>query len=437
MINKPKNSNYSAIVVTIKHIHPLEGCDFIHAAMILGNQVIVDKSIKVGDIGIYFPTECKLSEEYLKNNNLYKKPELNIDPEKKGYFEENGRIRCVKFRGHKSEGLFMPLESLNFTNHREKLEEGVEFDELNNILICEKYIITSKNNLMAANAPKLRKIKESKIVEKQFRFHEDTIALYKNLHRVKPEDYIHISYKIHGTSGISSKILCKKPLSIWDKIGSFLGFNIVNVIYDNVYSSRRVIKNPEFNPNANHFYDVDIWGIANNYIKDFLLNGLTLYYEIAGYLPNGALIQEEYDYGCITPLAKEPYKYGIHYKIFIYRITYTNSEGKVFEFSARQVQDWCNLNGLTAVPELFYGKAAEFSDERLKEEKWRDKFLSTIREKYNEKDCYICNNKVPEEGCVIRLDKLSLEAYKVKSFKFLENESKMLNKNIIDIESEN
>ena len=111
-LNKPKNSNYAAIVVEISKLVPLENCNNVQAAIIFGNQVIVDKSVKIGDKGIYFPLECQLSKEYLSANNLYRKKELNLDQTKAGYFEENGRIRCVKFRGNKSEGLFMPLHSL-------------------------------------------------------------------------------------------------------------------------------------------------------------------------------------------------------------------------------------------------------------------------------------------------------------------------------------
>ena len=113
-LKEPKNSNYAAILVEIKTLVTLENCDNVQAAIILGNQVIVDKSVKIGDVGLYFPLECQLSKEYLSANNLYRKKELNLDQTKAGYFEENGRIRCVKFRGHKSEGLFMPSGSLFF-----------------------------------------------------------------------------------------------------------------------------------------------------------------------------------------------------------------------------------------------------------------------------------------------------------------------------------
>jgi len=85
---------------------------------------------------------------------------------------------------------------------------------------------------------------------------------------------------------------------------------------------------------------------------------------------------------------------------------------------------------------LFYGYAKELSDERLTEKHWQEKFLETIKEKYNDKNCFMCKNVVPEEGCVIRIENLDFEAYKQKSFKFYEKETKDLDKGIIDIETE-
>jgi len=199
---KPQNENYAAIVVEIKTIVPLAKCDFVQAAIIMGNQVIVSKDVMIGDLGLYFPLECALSSQYLSANNLYKKSELNSDTEKKGYFDENGRIRCVKFRGHKSEGLFMPLDSIAFATS-EKLENfkvGDCFDEINSTPICNKYIIkvNKVSNPSISKSNKIAKKHESKLIENQFRLHTDTGMLYKNLHRINPDSLIQITYKMHG-----------------------------------------------------------------------------------------------------------------------------------------------------------------------------------------------------------------------------------------------
>ena len=436
-IIKPKNENYSAIVVEIKTLIPLEKCDNVQGAIIMGNQVIVSKSVKIGDIGLYFPLECALSKEYLSNNNLYNKSELNLDNTQKGYFDENGRVRCQRFRGHKSEGLFMPLESLQSFGVLE-LELGTCFDEINGFPICSKYIVKQNRTPGQPGNKKTRSTKkyESKLIENQFRFHQDTSMLYRNLHRVEPDALISITYKMHGTSGISSYILCKKKLTWKDKLARFFGAKIVEQDYDYIYSSRKVIKNEELNPNAQHYYNEDIWGIAHNELKDFLQKGMTFYYEIVGFLPNGGAIQKDYDYGC---------KLSQH-AIYIYRITQTNVDGKVFEFSAKQVQDFCKKNGLNVVPELYYGHAKDcfiyiyhLAEEpnNFPDQKWNEEFLKEIKQTYNEKDCFMCKNQVPEEGCVVRIEGLEFEAYKQKSERFYLKESILLDKGESNIEDEN
>ena len=156
-----------------------------------------------------------------------------------------------------------------------------------------------------------------------------------------------------------------------------------------------------------------------------------MYYEIVGYLPSGRMIQKDYDYGC------EPTKHAI----YIYRITSTNVDGKVIEFSAKQVQDFCKKNGLNAVPELYYGYAKDLgkhSNLLHLDKPWdSDKFLSLIKAKYNEKDCYMCVNTVPEEGVVVRIEGNDFEAYKAKSERFYARETEQLDKGELNIEDEN
>lgn len=425
---KPVNSNYAAIIAKVNNTVILDNCDNVHRAIILGNHVIVDKSVNKDDLGVYFPLESALSNEYMYNNNLYNKAELNKDVTQKAYFDKKGRVRAQNFRGHKSEGLFMSLKSLEFTGiDISKLSIGDEFDQLNGIPICSKYQVP-RNRPKQSTKQKYsnNKKKYNKIIDTQFRFHDDTNQLYKNLHKINPNSLISITYKMHGTSGVSSYVLCNKELKWYEKLLKKLGVNIVDKHYDYVYSSRRVIKSEHDNPN--HFYKEDIWGKAHNILKPFLQKGISFYYEIVGKLDSGEDIQKGYDYGYT----------GTNFGIYIYRITYTNFDGKVYEFSAKQVQEFCKKNGLNPVQQLFYGYASELSDERMTSENWQNKFLETTKEKYNDKDCKMCVNKVPEEGVVIRIDNnLEFEAYKQKSYRFYEYESSNLDKNVIDIEEEN
>ena len=427
MPKKPVNENYAATVVEIKYLIPIANCDNVQHANIFGNLVVVSKETKIGDIGLFFPIESQLSTEFLSNNSLYRDANLNTDKTKKGYFELNGRIRAVKFRQNPSMGFFIPLSSLDFTGGTENLKIGDTFDELNNIPICRKYIVVRKNT---QGTPGVNKNKNKSIlVDNQFRLHVDTSQLGKNMHCITPDSLIHISYKLHGTSFISSKVLCKRKLSVWNKIGKKLKFDVIDTEYRNIFSSRRVIKN-ESDEQINPFsLNTDIWCVANNEIKDFLHDGMTVYGEIIGYLPSGLLIQSGYDYGCNV---------GEH-KIAIYRITYTNHSGHVIEFSAKQVQNWCAENGFMAVPELFYGKAKELIDDAfLTEEGFRFVFLEKLKQLYLEQKCYMCIQDVPAEGIVVRLeDKNAIDVYKYKSLAFYEFETKQLDKGEEDIESEN
>lgn len=451
-IKEAKNINYVGQVVEIKNIVPLENRDKIVHTIIMGNKVITSIETKVGDIGIYFPVETSLSKEYLTVNNLYSHSELNADQTQKGYFENSGRIRCIKMGGYPSEGLFMPLSSLSSLGiNIKELSIGDIFDELNEVPICTKYVVkksqgSSGNN----NQKKSRDPKVSKLIDNQFKFNLDTAQLFRNTHRIHPNDIISLSYKIHGTSSIASNLLCKKPLKWYEKMFKKFTINIIDTHYDNIWASRKVVKNENLYNDANSFYKEDIWGIANNELKEYLHEGMTFYFEIVGYLPSGGAIQScklgDFDYGC---------KPNEH-KNYIYRIKYTNIKGKDFEFSAKQVQDFCKENGLNAVPELYYGYAKDFYDEfvyateedfinkaemkRLSDvdlEKWQEGFLNAIKQKYNEKDCYMCKNKLPEEGCVIRVEGTNCEVFKAKSFRFLKMETEDLDTGKIDIESEN
>ena len=414
------NKNYCATIVEITNLIALDNCDNLVHTSIMGNLVIVSNQTKTGDIGLYFPVECQLQKEYLSNNNLYRNNELNIDIAKKGYFEENGRVRCAKFRGNKSEGLFMPINSIDFIT-KIYPNIGTNFNKINGINICDKYVIVSKTKSPSLN---MKNKGESKLLDNQFKFHVDTEQFYKNLDQINLSDTISITYKMHGTSLVSSYLLCKKPLKWYEKLLKKVGVNIIDKHYDYIYSSRKVIKNP----NMKHYYNEDIWGIAHEKLKPFLTKGMTIYAEIVGYLPSGAYIQKKYDYGCKD---KE-------HKIFIYRITQTNVDGQVYEFNTLQIQKWCKQNGLTPVPLLYYRNVARFFSLEDFPAVWETELLKEIKELFNEKNCYICKNKVPAEGCVIRVENsLDFKAFKQKSTRFLEYETKLKDKNIIDIEENN
>ena len=173
-LKDPKNKNYCATVVKLSTFAALPKLDRVQATFIFSNQVIVDKSCREGDIGLFFPVETQLSNEFLSNNNLYRDPTLNVDANKKGFFELNGRIRAIKFQGHKSEGFFIPLDSLKYLNYHQ-FNIGDEFDEMEGHEICKKYVVKHVQNDRGPKRSKAdKKLKRvSRLVENQFKFHID------------------------------------------------------------------------------------------------------------------------------------------------------------------------------------------------------------------------------------------------------------------------
>lgn len=437
--NVQGNINYCATVVELNEFITLPNCDNVKHAKILGNLVIVSKDAEVGTKGLFFPVETQLTEIFLKSNNLYREKTINQDPNKSGYFELNGRIRCVKFRGNSSEGFFIPLTSLDFicTCLNDELKVGDELDTVEGITICRKYIpVTTKIiNNVSSQDKKVRKAASIKLVEDQFKFHIDTANIYKNIHRFNPDDLLSITYKIHGTSGITGNLLYNKVLTWKEKLAQKLKINVNTTFYGFVDSSRKVIKTKNA---STGYYGVDIWTLAGQHLQPYVQKGMTFYYEIVGYLPTGKMIQKDYDYGYSRPVQDKTFEFGKHAGIYIYRITSTNVDGKVIEFSAKQVQDFCKSKGVNPVPELFYGRAKNLLPEVYENiDWWRKVFLDTLKGLYTDKDCYMCGNRVPEEGCVVRIESNDLTVFKCKSPRFLQHETTLLDKGEADIETEN
>jgi hypothetical protein len=239
--------------------------------------------------------------------------------------------------------------------------------------------------------------------------------------------------------------LVNKKLSWLEKLLKFFGVHIVDKEYDYIYSSRKVIKNRYINPHVKDYYSTDVWGQAMEVVKPFLTKGLSVYAEIIGYEKDTAkFIQDGHDYGCVEG----------EFKIKIYRITQISEDGTVYEFTARQVLEWCKLKGLEAVKELYYGRAddvflqqncgtySELEDKENEEflKQWRVEWLENLQKNqdlyFMELDDPECENKVPFEGLVIRLDKLGIESYKLKTKKHLLWASKKQDEGAVDMEEQ-
>lgn len=464
LIVGPKaNINYLAKIVRIENFKPHTDPEVtkLKCCVIDGFNIICGIDSQPG-LYVYFPTACCLNPDFLRYANLYRHTELNADPEQSGMFDDNGRVKAIRLRGELSEGFILPavtLENyiLSVTNVNIEVKEGTEFDCVEHdgktFWINKKYI--PKNTRMPGAPGSGRSAKQPKgfdrILEDQFRFHYDTTLIKKCPNVIKPGDLISITEKVHGTSGISAYVLCKTPRAWNNKACAWIAKNIfrLNLIgdvdhcieYDYLYASRTVIKNKFFNKNVTDgFYGVDVWKYADNLVKPCLQKGMTVYYEIVGFLPNGGYIQKGYDYGCIPPKEGDVYQHGVHFKVMVYRVTLTNASGNVHEFSAREVQQWCKFVGLTPVTEYYYGFASDLYPELKAEEHWNENFIQMLandKRFHMECDSPTCDNKVPHEGIVIKSENMKSEAFKLKCFKFLDKEGKALDKGESNIEDEN
>lgn len=431
MITVTNKSNYLAKVVKISRLEPHPNADRLQIAIVDYQRIIVSVDTKIGDLYVYFPLECKINHELLSHANAFSDAELNSDPEKKGFFSKKGRVKSTRLRGEVSEGYLHPLDGVNSflsENNRSTLTDkdiGVEFDTVDGILICEKYVVPVKQS-HTNKQPKASRVLD-RLVEDQFRLHADTENLKKNIYKVSPDDIISITEKFHGANGVFAKILCKKNLKWYEKILRQLGVNIVDTEFDYVCSSRRVIKNIEGEKDHNHFYDYDLWTEALHDIKDKIQEGITLYCELVGQIKTGSWIQKDYDYG------NRPEKHSV----VVFRITYTNHRGSVLEFTRSQIERYCAKYELDIAPLHYYGKAKDLYPDISLDTHWHENFLSNLVRDFNGGNCIYCKNKVPREGVVLAKEGELFEAYKLKSIEFLERETKLLDQSISNIEDQN
>ena len=436
--SKRASENYLSKIVNItnfrKHNDP--EVTRLKCCTIDGFNIITGIDAQPG-LYVYFPALSCINGDFLRFANLYRHKELNNDPEQSGMFDDNGRVKAIKLRGELSEGFILPIVILqnyvvSVTNHEiNEIKEGIEFDAVSHggkeFWISKKYVAKRQISQGGSKGRISKKVPKglNKVIDTQFRFHYDSILIKKCPNVITPDSRIQLSYKIHGTSGISAYVLCKQPLNWKQKIARWLTGGEFNK-YDYIYASRTVIKNKYYNKNVGGgFYGVDVWAEADKVVRPCLSRGMSAYYEIVGYLPNGGYIQKKYDYGCVPPNEGETYTPEKHFKVRIYRVTYTNVDGKVFEFTPHQVQQWCTQVGLIPVEECYCGLAKDLYPNIKSDEYWCNNFINALandKRFYMELDSPHCNNKVPHEGLVIKLDDGVTRAFKLKCFRFISKE---------------
>lgn len=412
-LNQPENDNYAAVVTRIKTINTLENCDNVVGVPLFGFQAIVSKDTKVGDIGIVFPAESQLSEEFAAENNLFRHAELNKNKERAGYIEDNRRVKAMKFRGHRSDCLFMPLSSLEYTGiNVQELNEGDLFDELNGHEICKKYTVKRKTyDRVEKNKHKAF----TRVEEKFLPMHYDSENYFRNKDVIKGNQRVVVTQKLHGTSVRIGNTIVKRKLSLAEKVLKKMGVKIQETEFDYVYGSRKVIKDVN-NPNQNHFYETDLWSTEGERVKDSIPENFIVYGELIGWTPNNAPIQKGYTYQVPVGTCD----------LYVYRVAIVTNQGKLVDLSWDQVKEFCRDMGLKAVPELWTGMHKYLDIDDFMDKNYREEGYKNAVALDKESPC--------DEGVCIRTDGIAPYILKAKSPKFFEHETKMLDQEVEDIE---
>lgn len=408
-----RNVNYAATVVSIKSIIQLEGCDNIVATPLLGYQAIVGISTAVGDLGVVFTAETQLSDEMASFNNLYRHSERNQDKDSKGYLEDSARIKAVKLRGHRSDALFLSLDSLAWTGaDLSQLKVGDTFDYLNGNEICRKYEVKTKN-------PTGTKTQQSKsrVEEKFFPKHFDTENYFRNSTAIPAAARISITQKLHGTSLRVANIPVDRKLSWLERLAKRFGVRVTETEYSMVYGSRNQTKDAN-DPENRHFYETDIWTLAGREF-DGIPQDYLVFAEIIGWTPGGAPIQTGYTYALERGT----------FATYVYRVATINSQGRTVDLSWEQVETFCEAHGLKVVPTLYRGLMASYDPEEIAADFLDKKFHLDYPQAVP-----LSKDSKCDEGVCIRAEGLTPKVFKAKSPMFLQHETKMLDKEVDDIE---
>ena len=372
---------YKAYVTILTNVRKHPNADRLLLADCFGNTVCVSTDYSENQLGVYFPTDGQLSVEFAEKNNLVRKKDdagNNIG----GYMDPDKRnVTAIRLRGEKSDGLFLPISCLNYCYaHGDasiELRAGDVIDGLvNGHEICCKYIPRS-NTRVGRVTEGNRTRKKSVPTAPLFKEHVDTEQLAYNLGAFKPGDYIEITLKMHGTSQRTAHMPVLKGYkrTLWDKIRRREGIPVYEDGY--VSGTRRVVLenyeggfygNNEFREQHSKIFEGKLW------------KGETVYYEVVGFTTSGAPIMSTasnsklQDKEFIKQYGKETvFSYGckpivsidcddLQSDIYVYRMTMTNEDGEVVEYTPDFMRYRCEQMAVKTVPVFWRGFIPEYED---------------------------------------------------------------------------
>ena len=400
---------YNAYITRIKNMHKHPNADRLQIGECFGNAVIVSMEYEDNQLGVYFPSDGQLSVEFAEANNLLRKKDENgnniggyMDPDKRN-------VTAIKLRGEKSDGLFLPLKSLESFGDISTLKEGDRIDAFNGHEICCKYVPRRQNR--RGHYSEGNKTRKKKVpVAPLFAEHADTEQLAYNLAAFKPGDEIEITLKMHGTSQRTGYLpvfkgykkdfwgrimSCVKPKSEFAKKLLAKAEVHATPLYDWGYVSgtrRTVLENFE----GGYYGSNEFREAHSKFFEGKLNKGEEIFYEVVGYTHTGAPIMASGDnkklndkdfvkqygqttvfsYGCV-PYAHAEEHYNdsrpgyqdepveVHFpqsNIYVYRMTMTNEDGFTVEYSPDFMRYRCEQMGVKTVPVLAKGKINETRD---------------------------------------------------------------------------
>lgn len=445
-------SEHVGYIVRVEHIRKHANADRLQILTVFGNDTCVDMNVHEGDMGIYFPTDLQLSVEFCEQNNLVRKKDENgnniggyMDPDKRN-------VTTIRLRGEKSDGLYLPLSCLAYTGiDLASLTAGTPISVVNGHEICTKYIPKVKAS-SGARKPGNRTRKKHAPIAPLFLEHADTEQLAYNLEAFHPGDQIEITLKMHGTSQRTGylPVLQKYKRTLLDRILRREG----TPVYDWGYvtgTRRTVLDNYDGGFSGNNEF-------RESHAKFFegkLHKGETVYYEVVGFTTTGQSIMgiadnkktndkefikkygttTTFSYGCMPQGKKTVYyrdEHGMYSldepvpqsEAYVYRMTMTNEDGDVVEYTPDYMRYRCEQMGVKCVPVFWKGFIPEqlprIIDMNTLEEhvETAGEWIKDIAEQFYDGEDPIGKTHV-REGVVIRLvNRPKFSAYKHKNFYF-------------------
>lgn len=431
-------SEHCGYVVKVNELRKHPNADRLNIATFFGNDTCVSLDIAMGEIGIYFPVDLQLSEEFcLENHLLRKKPDGTPDT---GYMDPKKRnVTAVRLRGEKSDGLFLPLKCVVYTGiNLDELNIGDTITTLNGHEICKKYIPIRKHHSADNKVNKTRKKKVP--IAPLFVEHADTEQLAYNMGAFKNGDLVEITLKMHGTSGRTGYL---------PRLVDIVPTNVLAVFCEIKDRDRKLNKLQKamiayFDKHSKPKYD---WGLVSGTrrtVLDSFDGGFygsnefrekhekvfegklhkdeTVYYEIVGFTDDGTPIMPKasnkklnnkefikqygeetvFSYGCDPDNKKSD--------LYVYRMTTTNEDGDVVEYTPDFMRYRCEQMGVKCVPLLWRGF--------IPEEVNPGEYIKEIAEKYYDGPDPVGKTHV-REGVVCRiLNRPGFAAYKHKNYDF-------------------